>query len=129
MGYWERVTGAGTQDVTFTHTTASIAGLGVETINLANFANRMLIHSVSIQKNAGTATAGSDVAFYRKDTHLAADLEYQLDGVDPALGAVDTLPFMHIDDDDTAELHYKITNTDTTNPITWDLTIRGERFD
>jgi hypothetical protein len=129
MGYWERVTGAGTQDVTFTHTTSSIAATDTITVNLANFANRMLIHSINFTKNTGSATGLSDFTAYRKDTHLAADLEYQLDNIDPASGATDTLPWMHIDDDDTAELHYKLKNNDATNAITWDITIRGERFD
>jgi hypothetical protein len=114
LGYWEKVTGVGTQDVT---------------LNVAGFANRMLVHSITFVKNTGTATGTSDFTAYRKDTHLAADLEYQLDDISPASTTVDTLPWMHIDDDDTAELHYKMTNNDATNTITWDITIRGERFD
>jgi hypothetical protein len=89
----------------------------------------MLIHSINFTKNTGSATGLSDFTAYRKNTHLAADLEYQLDNIDPASGATDTLPWMHIDDDDTAELHYKLKNNDATNAITWDITIRGERFD
>jgi hypothetical protein len=129
LGYWEKVTGVGTQDVTLAHTTVSIAALGTTTVNVAGFANRMLVHSITFVKNTGTATGTSDFTAYRKDTHLAADLEYQLDDISPASTTVDTLPWMHIDDDDTAELHYKMTNNDATNTITWDITIRGERFD
>ncbi|MHA1952268.1 MAG: hypothetical protein ACW987_20720 [Candidatus Thorarchaeota archaeon] len=129
VGYWEKVTGVGTQDVILAHTTVSIAATDTITVNLANFANRMLVHSITFVKNTGTATGTSDFTAYRKNTHLAADLEYQLDDISPASTTVDTLPWMHIDDDDTAELHYKMTNNDATNAITWDITIRGERFD
>jgi hypothetical protein len=72
------------------------------------------------------------VKAYRKDTFLAADLEYQLDNADPAIGPpnfTDTLPWMHIDSDDTAELHISINNTDATQSGTYDITVRMERFD
>jgi hypothetical protein len=128
LGYWETVTGVGSQDVNFTHTEV-VAANTTNTVNVAAFANRMNVHSISFTETGGSAVTGSDFTAYRKDTHLAADLEYQLDDISPALGAVDTLPWFHIDDDDTAELHFKLFNKDVTNSATWDIVIRGERFD
>jgi hypothetical protein len=131
LGYWEKVTGVGTQNVTFVGDTGSIALDTLATLNLTGFANRALIHSVSWNTIAGTPTTAYDVKFYGKDTHLAADLQYQLDNVDPTAGppnVTDTLPFFYEDLDGTSELHLTVDNNDLAQAGTFEVTIKMEKF-
>lgn len=131
LGYWDKVTGVGTQDITFSSTGNAVAAATTTQFNLTGFLNRGLIHSVTINETTGNPTTSYDVKFYGKDTFLAADLQYQLDNVDPTAGppnVVDTLPFFYQDLDGTAELHMSINNKDVTNAGSYDITIRVERF-
>ncbi|MHA2265410.1 MAG: hypothetical protein ACXAEN_23730, partial [Candidatus Thorarchaeota archaeon] len=131
VGYWEKVTGVGTQDFSFTHTEV-VAANTTDTLNLTAFANRGLIHEIIINETGGLVVLKYDVKVYTKDTHLAANLAYQVDDIDPAVGPPnwrDTQPWFYVDDDDTNELHLTINNKDLTNSGTYDITIRMERFD
>jgi hypothetical protein len=74
-----------------------------------------------------TITAGAstdfDIEIYEKDTFLAANKIFSLDAND---GNVDIiLDCLFEDIDATNELHIKVVDNDGTNPITFNLEIRG----
>ncbi len=132
MGYWEKVTGVGTQDVTFTSTGNTVGSGATVNHNIPGFANRALVHNIQLNETTGTPTGLYDIKIYKKDTFAAADLIYQVDDINPATGPPnweDTLPWFQLDDDDTAELHISIHNKDGADAGIYDITIRMERYD
>tara|TARA_R110000772_G_scaffold267971_3_gene393610 strand:- start:41062 stop:42933 length:1872 start_codon:yes stop_codon:yes gene_type:complete len=129
LGYWEKVTGVGSQDFTFT-SVGNSGPAGVTQFNLPGFVNRGLVHSFTANETSGTPTLGYNIKTYKKDTFVAGDLTYQVDGILPGGGPpnwVDTLPYVEIDEDVSAELHMTIENLDASTG-TYDITIRMERF-
>lgn len=131
IGYYEKVTGAGTQDLSFSSTGNVVAASTTVQFDLSGFANRALVHSIQFEETTGSPILKYNVKVYSKDTFLAADLLYQVDNIDPAIGPpnwLDTLPWFQVDDDDSAEMHISIENLDATFSGTYDITVRMERF-
>ncbi len=132
LGYYEKVTGVGTQDVNFSSTGNVVAASTTVNFNIPAFANRALVHNIQFNEITGTPTGTYDIKVYKKDTFAAAELIYQVDDIDPTAGPPnweDTLPWFQLDDDDTAELHVSINNKDGSDSGTYDITVRMERFD
>jgi hypothetical protein len=77
--------------------------------------NKGFTFKITIDETSGTPTAVYDLEFYAKDTFLAADLLYQVTGIDPTTAAPnwsDQLPVWLRDEDGSTELHMRINNTD-----------------
>jgi hypothetical protein len=131
MGYYERVTGAGTQDRTLTATGLAVSASSAEEFNLTGALNRGLAHKLSITETGGDLTGSYDVAFYARDTFLAADLLYQAEGIIPTADTwdfTDWLDWWLRDADGTSELHLKITNNDGVNNAVFSLEVQAEQF-
>jgi hypothetical protein len=91
------------------------ATTGATTHNLTSFVNKGFTFKITIDETSGTPTAVYDLEFYAKDTFLAADLLYQVTGIDPTTAAPnwsDQLPVWLRDEDGSTELHMRINNTD-----------------
>jgi hypothetical protein len=131
LGYWDKVTGVGTQDFVFTSIDNDVAANTTVEFNIPAFGNRGNVHEVIITETGGLVSLKYDVKTYKKDTFLAADLTYQVDDIDPGVGPPnwrDTQPWVTVDDDGTAELHISIFNKDLGNIGTYDITIRMEKY-
>ena len=55
-------------------------------------------------------------------------LLYRATAIDPATDYKDWLPWFYRDEDDTSELHVKITNNDAANSGIYEITIKAEQF-
>lgn len=127
VGYWEKVTGAGTQEVAFS-STGNVVGAGATVqFNLPGFVNRGMSYKITITETTGTPTAVYHVNAYSKDTFLSADLQYSVTDIDPATPFVDYRTINWRDKDGSAELHIQIENTDAASG-TYDIVIEAERF-
>ena len=94
--------------------------------NLTSFVNKGFAYKITIDETGGLVTGTYDLEFYGKDTFAAADLLYQVTGIDPTTGAPnwsDQLTVWLKDDDATAELHMRINNTDGSNTGTYTVTV------
>jgi len=128
LGYWEKVTGVGTQDIVFQSAGNSAAVSTTTQFNTAGFANRALAHKITINETSGLPSAFYHVKLYKKDTFLEADLLYHVQNIQPGTPFVDFLPVWLSDDDLTAELHMAVTNDDALNAAVVSITIEAERF-
>ena len=127
VGYWEKVTGAGTQEVAFSSLGNVVAGSSTVQFNLTGFVNRGMSYKITITETTGTPTAVYHVNAYTKDTFLVADLQYSVTDIDPASPMVDYRSINWRDKDLTAELHISIQNTDASSG-TFNIVIEAERF-
>jgi hypothetical protein len=94
--------------------------------NLTSFVNKGFTYKITVDETAGLVTGTYDLEFYAKDTFLAADLLYQVTGIDPTTAAPnwsDQLPIWLQDEDASTELHMRINNTDTGNQGTYTVTV------
>lgn len=94
--------------------------------NITSFVNKGFSFKITVDETGNLITANYDVEFYGKDTFAAADLLYQVTGIDPTTGAPnwsDQLPVWIRDEDGTSELHMRINNTDGGNTGTFTVTI------
>jgi hypothetical protein len=126
LGYWDKVTGVGTQDQAFSSVGNAIPN-GTTNFNLTGAWNRGLVNKITIEETSGTPTAVYHIKIFDKDTFAAGVLRYHVTDVDPASDFVDRRVIMIKDLDDTAELHIQIENTDaSTGTIT--ITMEVERL-
>lgn len=110
----------------FTSPSVAAAG-GTQSFNLTGFG----LMGTDIQRLQITPSTDIDdytVELFREDTH--ATLQYKLENVtDSAAAAVATLDEgigqIYDDDDDSGELHMKITNDDPANAATFNVEIEG----
>jgi len=129
MGYWEKVTGVGTQDVAFSSLGNDVVASTITDFNLTGAWNRALMNKIIIDEvNVGNPTAVYHVKIFDKDTFLAADLRYHVTDIDPNIQFIDRRVIMIKDLDLTAELHIQIQNTDGGSTATFDITIEAERL-
>ena len=128
LGYFEKVIGVGTQDRTYTPTAIEVAAASNEEVNQASFMNRGLVHYLKVAETGGLVSGSYALEVFAKDTFLAEDLLYKATGIDPATGFEDWLPWFHRDEDETSEFHVRITNNDSGNPGTYEITLRAEQF-
>lgn len=128
LGYWSRVTGVGTQSVTFTSTGNNVAANTTTEFNLPAFANRALIHKFTLTETGGLPTADTEVRLYKKDTFLADDLLYEVETINPASPYTDLVPTWVEDGDLTKELHIEIFNSDATQAAVYTVEIEMEVF-
>jgi len=128
LGYWEKVTGVGTQDIVFQSAGNSAAVSTTTQFNTVGFANRALAHKITINETSGNPSAFYHVKLYKHDTFLEADLLYHVQNIVPGTPFVDYLPVWLSDGDLTAELHMAVTNDDGGNEAVVSITIESERF-
>jgi len=131
LGYFQRVTGVGTQTKTKSYTGLAVSAASSQTFDKTAFLTRGLIYNLTITETGGTMTGTYDVEIYAKDTFLAADLLYQAVAIDATAGSgvyTDRLPFMYLDSDSTSELHVKIINNDGSFGGTFTLDLTAEQF-
>jgi hypothetical protein len=124
--------GSGLTDSNFSFTgnTAAVAASNPTQFNLTSFMNRGITYKIDISKSAG-AGGGSetfDIRFYARDTFLAADLLYSVDGIQADTGRVERLTIHLKDLDATSELHMEIDNNDAVNTIDIDVVIDAEKI-
>ncbi len=131
LGYYIRVTGVGTQKLAFS-SAGNVATMNTTTqFNKTGFMNRGLCYLLKLTETGGTVVDPYDVYIYTKDTFLAADLVYSAVGIDPTASSgvyQDRLPFFYTDDDESAELHIKIINSDVTHNGTFTFELTAEQF-
>ena len=128
LGYFEKVIGVGTQDRTYTPTAITVAASSNEEVDKTSFMNRGLVHYLKVAETGALVTGTYAIEMFAKDTFLAADLLYRATGIDPSADYEDWLPWFSRDADETSELHVRITNNDTLNAGTYEITIRAEQF-
>lgn len=128
IGYWEKVTGVGSQLVSFSSTGNAVAASTTTQFNLTGFINRGQTYRITIQETTGNPTAVYHVKMFTKDTQLAADLQYHVTDIDPASDFVDYRMIGYRDLDGSAELHIEIQNTDAGQAGSYDITIEAERM-
>ncbi|RJR45461.1 MAG: hypothetical protein C4567_03135 [Deltaproteobacteria bacterium] len=128
IGYLEKVTGVGTQDISKTWPDLALGAGTTVDFNLTGFINRGLAHYLKIRETGGTATGIYDLHLYGRDTFLDADLLYKAEGIDPAADFEDWLPFWLQDKDFSRELHARIINHDGVNAGTYEMTLAAEQF-
>lgn len=127
IGYWEKVTGVGTQEIVFNSTGNVVAGSTTVDFDLTGFMNRGVTYNILIQETTGTPTAVYHVSMFTKDSFLSGDLQYSVTDIDPSADFVDYRGIMLRDKDNSAELHLRIQNTDASSG-TFDITIEAERM-
>lgn len=98
-------------------TLAEILDGNTGSYDLTGYFNRGVIHTIKITENHANIPDGGtyDVRFYKKDTKLAADLMYSVDGINPTDDGriyIDDMVVYYRDDDATDELHVEIDNND-----------------
>lgn len=128
LGYWERVTGAGTYELNFAADGISVPANSTQDSNLPGFLNRGMTYRIDIEEVTGNPTGLYDVKIYTKDTFQEADLVYFVQDIDPATPFVDYRAISLRDDDGEAELHLRITNQDPSVAAEFDIAIKAERF-
>jgi len=128
LGYFEKVIGVGTQDKTLVTTDRTVAKNSSQTWNLPGFVNRGLAHYLKVAETGGLVTGTYDIEVFSKDTFLEADLRYKAVDINPLIDFEDRLPWFYEDEDETSELHVRITNNDTGHQGTYQITIRAEQF-
>lgn len=128
LGYWERVTGAGTYELNFAADGISVPANSTQDSNLAGFLNRGMTYRIDIEEVTGNPTGLYDVKIYTKDTFQEEDLVYFVQDIDPASPFVDYRAISLRDDDGEAELHIRITNQDPSAAAEFDIAIKAERF-
>jgi hypothetical protein len=110
----------------FTSSGHNVALSTATNFNLTSFVNKGFTYKITVDETAGLVTGTYDLEFYAKDTFLAADLLYQVTGIDPTTAAPnwsDQLPIWLQDEDASTELHMRINNTDTGNQGTYTVTV------
>jgi len=128
LGYWDKVTGVGTQSIIFQAAGNSAPPSLTTQFNRIGFANRALAHTVTIAETGGLATGLYHVKLYKRDTFLEADLLYSVQNISPAAAFTDFLPVWLSDEDGTGELHMAVQNDDTTQSAVISITLDAERF-
>jgi hypothetical protein len=128
LGYFEKVIGVGTQARTFTPAPITVAASGNHAVNQTGFMNRGLVHYLKVTETGGLVVGSYAIEVFSKDTFMDEDLLYKATGINPATDFEDWLPWFCRDADETGELHVRITNNDSANPGTYELTIRAEQF-
>jgi hypothetical protein len=81
-----------------------------------------------VTETGGLVVGSYAIEVFSKDTFMDEDLLYKATGINPATDFEDWLPWFCRDADETGELHVRITNNDSANPGTYELTIRAEQF-
>jgi len=127
QGYYERVTGVGTQERTCSQTGIAVPAGGNITLNLTGECNRGLAHYLKLEETGGLVSGVYDIEFYRYDTFTG--LLYKATDIDPQGAAYeDFVPWWIADGDNTSELHVKLSNHDTGNQATFSLDLVYEKF-
>lgn len=128
LGYFEKVIGVGTQARTFTPAAIEVAGGANDESDQPGFMNRGLVHYLKVAETGGLLLDTYDLEVFAKNTFLAADLLYKAVEIAPATDFEDSLPWFYRDEDGSAELHIRITNNDSVNAGTFEITIAAEQF-
>jgi hypothetical protein len=128
LGYFEKVVGVGTQDRNYAPTAIIVAKADNEEVNKTSFVNRGLVHYLRVVETGGLVTSAYAIEIFSKDTFLDADLLYKATGISPVTDFEDWLPWFCRDEDDTSELHVRITNTDLIKSGIYEITIKAEQF-
>jgi outer membrane protein assembly factor BamB len=117
----------GSQGVFSLSSSGHVVALSTATnFNITSFVNKGFTFKITVDETENLILTNYDVEFYAKDTFLAADLLYQVTGIDPTTGAPnwsDQLVVWLRDEDATGELHMRINNTDASNQGTFTVTI------
>jgi len=132
LGYFEKVIGVGTQDRSFTPVPITVAASSAADTNKTGFMNRGIAHYLRVEESNGLVVGTYSIEIFAKDNFLRGaddqDLLYWADGINPAFPFIDRLPWAVRDDDETSELHIRITNNDLVNAGKYSIAIRAEQF-
>jgi hypothetical protein len=127
LGCFEKVTGVGTQDKTFTRDGLEVPAGSAVQLNLTGCCNRGLVHYLKVEETGGLITGTYSLEIHGKDTFDA--LLYKAEGMTPSPPFEDWLPFWVQDRDGSRELHLKIRNNDLDHQGTFKITLNLEMFD
>jgi hypothetical protein len=127
LGYFEKVTGVGTQDMTFTRDGQAVPAGSAVQFNLPAFCNRGLVHYLKVEETGGLLAGNYNLELHGKDTFDS--LFYKAEGISPSPAFEDWLPFWVQDYDRSRELHLKIRNNDLDHQGTFKITLNLEMFD
>ncbi len=124
--------GSGSSTLSFNSTGNVVASLtNNEAFDLTSFLDRGIMYKITITETGGVSTGTYDVRFYGKDTKVAADLLYSIDGIDSTADSrvfTDRMVVFYLDADTTAELHILMDNNDGAQSMTFTIDIQAEKF-
>jgi len=127
QGYYERVTGVGTQERTCSRAGITVLAADSTTLNLTGECNRGLAHYLKVEETGGLISGVYDIEFYRYDTF--SGLLYKATDIDPRGAAYeDFVPWWIADGDSSSELHVKLINHDASNQAVFSLDLVYEKF-
>lgn len=107
-------------------TTGSIAGSGgTASLDITSFINEGVIYELSVTRTAGTGGDDIDVEIFSKDTKLTGDRLYLAEAADASTAYLDASGIFYEDEDNSAELHIKITNNSAA-AATFDVRARAQ---
>jgi len=127
LGYFEKVTGVGTQDKSFSRDSLAVPAGSAVQFNLPTFCNRGLVHYLKVEETGGLLAGNYNLELHGKDTFDS--LLYKAEGISPSPAFEDWLPFWVQDYDRSRELHLKIRNNDLDHQGTFKITLNFEMFD
>jgi hypothetical protein len=128
LGYFEKVTGVGTQNATYSTSGITVPASSEVETNVGSCLNRGLAHYLKVEETGGVMTGLYDIELYAKDTFLEEDLLYRATFISPLDDYEDFMPFWLRDEDASSELHVKIINSDAVNQGVFTVTVRCEKF-